>query len=940
MSSFAGPFERWRRRIGGCLALAALAAAAGPGWADGAPSVAALELRSDLPAVAVEPMKALILLKVGEPLSEERIRRTLRNLQASGKVARAAVYSEADPESPLQRRVVVAFWSSRIVEEVLLVGDLGLAERSLRTVLPQRPGLPLVEDRVLRGLYGLQDLYQRSGFFAAQVRLRVSAAAVGSKVRVAYHVEAGPRWSVGSIGFEGDLGTFGPSGLLEPLEVRSGDPYDARKLEEDPERLQRWLGGAGFRKARVFAARQARRDDARSVDVTFEIVLGPSVEARVQGAEMERLRKKGLLSFLDEEGYDSALLIREKSRLKAHFQAQGYYEARVDLREEDLGDRILVHVDIEPGEPFSLTEVRFEGNEAYSERQLSELISSQPRQRFRPGSGRLVDETLQEDLENLRSFYALQGFFKARLEEPRVERDGQQLRLVFAVDEGPQRRVVTLDGLVDADGDALVVTTLQEGGAFHPRRLEEAVEDLRSQLRAAGYDQARVRAEEAWIGDQLVDISFRIQRGPRTRVERVIIRGNVRTRSEVVRRAAGLSAGQPISRSRLLEVERALSRLGIFSRVDVRLSPGEIGQVGRDVIVEVEEGRARRVSYGWGYDSEDGTRGLLGFSHQNLLGRALSLRWDARVSEKDERFRLVLDQPFLGPWDIPMTYSLFEFNEDRESFQQRSSGLRVDARRDFPWGRWGLSYDFRLIELQEVEEPIENIDPQDREVEVSSLIPSLVLDRRDDPFDPTEGWSSSFQLQYAFPALATDTHFLKLFVQQTGYLSLGRPGVLAASLRLGAIEPFDGGLSQQGDLETAGENPVPIGERFFAGGRTSHRGYERDLLGITGETRIADVDPLTGAVDLLPVGGNGLLLANLEYRFPVLGSLGGTLFLDVGNVWRDWRDFDFDDLRYGAGLGVRYRSPIGPVRLEFGWNLESEAGEDSAEIHLTFGNPF
>ena len=904
------------------------------------PGVAALELRSDLPAAAVEKLRPLILLEVGEPFSDERIRRTLRNLQASGKVAQAAVYSEPVAEPAGQLRAVVAFWSSRLVEEVLLVGDLGLAERRLRPVLVQRPGLPLVEDKVLRGLYELEELYRRRGFFEAEVRLRVSPPTADSKVRLAYHVAAGPRWSIGSIGFDGDLSNLEIAELLESLTVRSTEPYDARSLEEDPENLQRWLVTAGFRKARVSKVREIRQEERKEVDLIFEVELGPIVEARVQGAQEAHLRKKGLLSFLDEEGYDSALLIREKSRLKAYFQSQGYYQAKVVLREEIQDDRIVVFVELEPGERFSLEEVRFEGNEAVTDRQLSQLIASQPRQRLRPGSGRLVDDTLQEDLENLRSFYALQGFWQARLEEPRVEREGTRLSLVFPVEEGPQRRIVNLEGLELDESKELVVSSLEEGGGFHPQRLEEALTGLRSQLRAMGYDQARVRAEESWVEDRWVDITFRIDRGPQTLVDRVIIRGNVRTRDEIVRRAAGLTAGQPISRSRLLEVERALSRLGIFSRVDVRLSPGELGQVERDVVVEVEEGRSRRLSYGWGYDSEGGTRGLLGFSHKNLWGRALSLRWDARVSQQDERYRLVLDQPFLGPWNLPVTYSLFQFNEDRESFQQRSSGLRVDARREFPWGRWGLAYDFRRIELQEVDEPIDRIDPQDREIKVSSLIPNLVFDRRDDPFDPTDGWSASFQLQYAFPAFSTDAHFLKLFVQQTGYLPLGRLGVLAASLRLGAIEPLEYGLDQDGGPEGSGENSIPIGERFFSGGRTSHRGYERDLLGITGETRIADVDPVSGAVDLLPVGGNGLALANLEYRFPVLGSLGGTLFLDVGNVWKDWRDLDVDDLRYSVGLGVRYRSPIGPVRLEVGWNLEAEAGEDSAEIHLTFGNPF
>ena len=425
------------------------------------------------------------------------------------------------------------------------------------------------------------------------------------------------------------------------------------------------------------------------------------------------------------------------------------------------------------------------------------------------------------------------------------------------------------------------------------------------------------------------DVRIRVLEGPQTRVGRVLVRGAGETRQGVLRRFVDLEPGEPVSRPELLEVERELSRLGIFSRVDVDLAPGELGRQERDVVVRYEEGRSKRVSYGVGYDTDDGARGLVGFAHRNLWGRAWSAQVDARVSERDQRYRLLLGQPYLGRWDVPVTYSLFRFDEDRESFNQQSFGARVEGYRELRQGRFGLVYDYRIIDLTEVEIPLNEIERQDREIEVSSLIPNLFLDRRDDPFDPTQGWSSALQLQYAFPAFDTDAHFLKLFVQQTGYLDLDGPGVLAGSLRLGAIEPLE---SEPPESEVA--NPIPIGERFFAGGRTSHRGFERDGLGVRGETLLSPLE------DPVPVGGNGLLLANLEYRFRLVGALGGTLFLDVGNVWSDWQEVDLSEVRTAIGLGVRYRSPVGPIRLEVGWKLDREPGESAAELFINLGNPF
>ena len=241
-----------------------------------------------------------------------------------------------------------------------------------------------------------------------------------------------------------------------------------------------------------------------------------------------------------------------------------------------------------------------------------------------------------------------------------------------------------------------------------------------------------------------------------------------------------------------------------------------------------------------------------------------------------------------------------------------------------------------MVDLSEQTIDPGQIDREDREVEIFSLIPSLFIDHRNDSLDPEEGWTTALQLEAAIPFLDAETNFLKLFWQQTQYIRLGRLGGLAASLRLGAIEPLDD-QAELGPLVPP-ELPsalVPVSERFFAGGRTSHRAYERDQLGLIGETlfRVGE--------DLVESGGNGLFVLNLDYRFAISGPVGGIVFFDVGNVWADWRDMKPRDLKTGTGIGVRYRSPIGPVRLEIGWKLDPESGEDNDPVFfLSFGNPF
>jgi outer membrane protein assembly factor BamA len=192
------------------------------------------------------------------------------------------------------------------------------------------------------------------------------------------------------------------------------------------------------------------------------------------------------------------------------------------------------------------------------------------------------------------------------------------------------------------------------------------------------------------------------------------------------------------------------------------------------------------------------------------------------------------------------------------------------------------------------------------------------------------------QVEIAFPAIQADANFAKLFVQQAAYAPLGSFGVFAASVRLGAIEPLDsGGVRDPLVPPELPSSLIPVSERFFAGGRTTHRAYERDQLGVPGETLL----PIEGEV--FESGGNGLFLLNLDYRFPIFGAFGGTLFFDLGNVWADWRNIDADDFKPGVGVGFRYQSPIGPVRLSVGWKLDPEPGENKDPVFfLSLGNPF
>jgi outer membrane protein assembly complex protein YaeT len=502
-------------------------------------------------------------------------------------------------------------------------------------------------------------------------------------------------------------------------------------------------------------------------------------------------------------------------------------------------------VAVAPGPKRPLREVEFLGNEQLPTDRLRSVMRTAPRSALSTGTGVLVDAWLEEDMASLRALYALEGFSQAEIGPARVLPVDDHLELAIPIVEGRRRLVsgVTLEGVHQfAHEEVLASLPLRPGGPYHVRREEEALDRLRARYEDEGFGLAQVSARRQISDDgALVQVTIQVLEGPLHRVERVIVRGQQKTRPQVIRRVLALEPGTPVSQRLLLELQRRLYGLGIFSRVDVTLVPGTPYAAGRDVMVEVKEGRSQRVTYGLGYDSEDGARGLLGYGHSNLWGRAISGRVDVRASQRDYQARALLRQPYVGRFRLPLTASLFDIEQQQESFRSRRRGAQIELQRPREHSRLSLLYTYKLVAIEDPDPGLEPllIERAFQEATIGSITPSVFLDYRDDAVDPTRGWSATLLTEFAFPVFAAEEEFLKGFVQHTRYWSLHRAGVVAVSLRGGAIEPLgNGGSPDPVCAENGLDFPscgVKISERFFAGGRTSHRAYRRDRLGIPGD---------------------------------------------------------------------------------------------------------
>jgi outer membrane protein insertion porin family len=945
-----------------------------------APVVAAIEIRSDTPLTEPETaeLRDLLAFGPGERLTGAVAARALRNLQVTGIASRIDLLTRPAAGALAAAGDVVAVVVLRanlLVDEVRIEGDTGELDRDLLYgAFVQRAGEPLIESRVVRGVYELQEILRREGFFEATVRVRPEIDEQRRRARVIYRIEAGPRAEVVELGFDGELGPFTPQELREPMRTEVGGAFRRQVAERDAERLETWLLEKGYRTARVDLPEVEYLPERDVVTVRYPLAVGPEVRVRVEGAPIKKLAKRDLIPFLGDESYDEALLLLAEKRVRTWYQEQGHYRVEVDAREEMVDGVLHVVVEIEPGPEYTLEELSFTGNDEVSDDTLRELVATQQAGLLTSlpliGGGRLVDDVLAADVDNVRNYYLLNGYVDAEVGPPEIVESGDELRVTVPIEEGPQQQVdaLSLSGVVAFDaGELRGELALEEGGPFHPRLLELSLNAIRARYRRDGYDSVQVSATTDWGPEHLrVDVSIRVLEGPQTVVDQIIVRGNERTETEVIRRALGLDPGEPVSRIRLLEAERSLYQLGIFSRAELELTPAPLGATTRDVVVRVEEGRVRSVRYGVSVEYNDDVSdfsygGSVGFSHSNLFGKAIRLSADARVLSREEQYRLFVEQPTVGDLAVPVSYTLFSTEEQRASFRIMRRGVRIEARRELGDGvRLGLAYDYRIVENEPLDftpaDPADEDDLErvDQELRVAGLIPTFLIDHRNDPLYPSDGWTSLVQLQYAFPLLAAEADFLKLFLQHSQYVDLGF-FVLALSGRVGGIEPLS---PLPEDIEDPFIPPgaglpsqdIFLAERFFAGGGSSHRGYGPDELGIPFSTCLGAGGEVVAdcAASLFPdadgtlraAGGNGLAILNADLRFPLFGPVEGVVFYDYGNVWADWRLIDFGDFRSGAGFELRYVSPVGPLRVGIGFPLDPIEGADDYVLFINLGSPF
>lgn len=715
--------------------------------------------------------------------------------------------------------------------------------------------------------------------------------------------------------------------VLMRLKIQKGDPFDESLLNDEVKRIFE-LGY--FDDVKILAD-----DVIDGKRITVQVVEKPRIAAiSVIGAD--EIDEDDILDTMDTKAgtvLNMKILAEDLNKIRAMYRQDGFFNAQVSHEiQEGEGHQARLNIVVDEGKELFITDIAFEGVEQVDESDLEGVLYLSERSiiSWFTGSGVLRDDVLERDTAALLAYYTDNGFVDAKVGQPRVEYLDEGIRVVFPVEEGDPYKV----GKVYFKGELLAPTEelyeLIEADdlgkheeLFKGSVVREDARNLTTFYNDYGYAYANCDiGSEKNEEEKTVDIFYVLSKQQKVYIRRVIIEGNVSTRDNVIRRELELTDGELFSGTKLRSSIARLNKLGIFETAEIEPIPTDDPRE-MDLKVAVKEQSSGMVSGGFGYSTGPGFFVAGKITEQNMFGMGYQLSLMASLSFTDTRYQISFYNPSL--WDSLWGFGsdIYYTTLDADVYNKDTFGIRPKI--SYPVGRYTrmyLSYRLDRYTITQVEDDaadaIKDIEGENWS-SVSRL--AFVRDTTDKPINPSEGMINSLAFTYGGGLLMGDDHFGKVTFDTGWYIPIGRNlgHVLHLRSRLGKV-------FQNTDQE------VPVFERFYLGGINSLRGYE--------PYHVSPRDPESGD----RIGGDNVWYANIEYLVPLSEEIGltGLVFFDMGDTWGNGDHEEFK-LRRSVGLGIRWFSPMGPMRFEWGYPID-QGGDgtilEKGRLEFFIGQPF
>lgn len=716
--------------------------------------------------------------------------------------------------------------------------------------------------------------------------------------------------------------------LLANMRTRVGRPYSEQVVEEDIRNLYKT---GNISNVRIFGEPVT---DGVKVIVVVQ-TKAKITEVRLDGVtkvKESRLRKE--ITAKPGDTLDESSLEQDKQKILKYYADKGFTEADVKYTStvnDKLGTASVVFT-VNEGGKLIIRSVKFEGNSVFKSGDLAKVVKTKPKtlMSFLSGGGKLNADQLDADVVALREKYQGQGYMDARINPPRVDRQGDKVDVTFAITEGSQYHVgkVNYVGAKVFTIDELTKTAqVKTGGIYSPQAVRADVKSIQDIYGTRGYIDFQAGANTSPAGGNTIDVTFNLDEGVQSYLEHINITGNTRTKDKVIRRELPLDPGDVFNTVRVDAGKQRLMNLNYFSKVDTypadTLVPGR-----KDLNVIVEEKRTGSFNFGAGFSSIDNLLGFAEITQGNFDvtrwpyftggGQKFRMRIQYGTSRKD--FILSLTEPYFLDREIALGGELFyrEASFTSSVYDERRYGGALTARkRLMPFLAGNIGYRLEEIEIFHVSDSAsQTIKDTAGNYTQSDISGGLTYDTRDSLFLTRRGERVSLTANVAGGFLGGNVDIYGFDLEASKYFALPWDTILTLNGEIATVSTWSGGTE------------VPIFDRLYLGGSNNLRGF-----------KFRDVGPKDENGD--PIGGNTLARFTVEYTFPIVDKIRGAIFYDVGFVNAGTYDFSGDNVNSDVGLGVRLDLPIGPVRIDYGFPIQKdEFSSGSGKFNFNIGYQF
>jgi len=712
--------------------------------------------------------------------------------------------------------------------------------------------------------------------------------------------------------------------IVSKIKIRAGGNYNENVINEDVKNLY----ATGF-----FETVEAeKKDSSEGVVILFKVSEKPLLK-KITIEGMRFIRKVKIIESIDikEGSFVDEFKVKEAVRkIKDLYNMKGFSQAEVSYEINPIvgENEVTVKVNINEKGILKVRKVEVLGNKTISLRRIVRLMKSKKAWLFNRGD--FKEKVLDDDLRRITDFYKLEGFSDAVVKID-VERLPKGIHLIVRVNEGKRYYVgkITVEGVKEISENTVnLAMKLQDGSVYS----EQAVYLDSSLIREAYVDRGYIFSQVEPLSllnpaTGKIDIAYKINENNIAYIEDINIKGNAKTKDKVIRRELRVYPGERFDGKRIRKSKERLDNLGFFEEIRFGTEPGSKPD-NVDLVVDVKEAKTGYFSFGGGYSSIDEFMGFVeirqrNFDYRNFstfTGAGQDLSVMLSMGTLTKRYQL----SFTNPWifDKPVSFGFDGYRKGHDQDDNVGYAYKEDVKggllrlgREFnDYWKGGVAYRLENVKISDVvdgatTELLDEVGSNN----LSSGEAQLSYDSRDSVNSPSKGIYASNTLQLFGGPFCGD----KDFVKYLGRISLYTPAINKSVIEL----RLRGGIAS----EFSDTNKIPIYERFFAGGASTVRGYR--------ERKVGPIDRVTED----PLGGDKMLIGNIEYTYPLADFLKAATFFDIGKVWgSDSANIIENGFMSSIGLGLRVNTPIGPVSVDYGWPLDTEVGEEDQEGRFHF----